>query len=204
MTRSPRSTGTTTSVARLKVVLDDVEPQVMRRLDVPLNVRLDRLHEALQATLGWSNSHLYELVFKGVGFGLPDEGWGDGPMDARKVRLIDIIEDTGTKSFKYLYDFSDGWEHSIKIEKIMPAIDGVSYPCLIEASGACPPEDSGGPRGFTEARQALADPNHERHQEVCEWWGIETYDPAAVNIPAIEASLEKLAKQWAPRRRTPK
>lgn len=61
MTRSPRSTGTTTSVARLKVVLDDVEPQVMRRLDVPLNVRLDRLHEALQATLGWSNSHLYEL-----------------------------------------------------------------------------------------------------------------------------------------------
>lgn len=85
----------------------------------------------------------------------------------------------------------------------MPAINGASYPCLIEASGACPPEDSGGPWGFMEARQALADPNHERHQEIRECRSIETYDPAAVDIPAIKASLEKLAKRWTPRRRTP-
>lgn len=125
-------------------------------------------------------------------------------MDARKVKLIDLVEDTGAKSFTYLYDFGDGWERSIKIEKIMPTIDGVSHPCLIDVSGACPPEDNGGPWGFMEARQALADPRHERHQEIREWWGIETYDPAAVDIPAIEASLEKLAKPWKPRRRTPK
>ncbi len=35
------------SIARLKIVLDDVEPAVMRRIEVPLALRLDRLHAVL-------------------------------------------------------------------------------------------------------------------------------------------------------------
>ena len=45
-------------MARLKVTLDEVKPVVQRRLDVPLAIRLDRLHLVLQAALGWENSHL--------------------------------------------------------------------------------------------------------------------------------------------------
>ena len=41
----------TTAIARLKVTLEDVEPEVMRRLDVPLKIRLDRLHLVLQAAM---------------------------------------------------------------------------------------------------------------------------------------------------------
>ncbi|MEQ9151776.1 MAG: plasmid pRiA4b ORF-3 family protein, partial [Thalassobaculaceae bacterium] len=37
------------SVVRIKVTLKDVEPVVMRRLEVPLKIRLDRLHLVLQA-----------------------------------------------------------------------------------------------------------------------------------------------------------
>ena len=48
------------SVVRLKVTLDDVEPIVMRRVVVPFTIRLSRLHEVLQAAMGWTNSHLYE------------------------------------------------------------------------------------------------------------------------------------------------
>jgi hypothetical protein len=51
--------------------------------------------------------------------GIPGAGWGDGPLDARKARLIDVIEDVGTKTLKYLYDFGDGWEHTIKIERLL-------------------------------------------------------------------------------------
>ena len=36
-------------IARLKVTLDEVEPPVLRRIEVPLTIRLDRLHSALQA-----------------------------------------------------------------------------------------------------------------------------------------------------------
>ena len=83
MTSSP-------SIARLKITLDDVEPAVVRRLEVPLDVRLDRLHLVLQAALGWTNSHLWEFRARDVGWGLPDPEWGggSGPLDARKATLL--------------------------------------------------------------------------------------------------------------------
>ncbi|MFL5337611.1 MAG: IS1096 element passenger TnpR family protein [Geminicoccaceae bacterium] len=48
------------SVACPKVTLDDVEPVVIRSVEVPLDLRLGRLHLVLQAALGWTNSHLWE------------------------------------------------------------------------------------------------------------------------------------------------
>ena len=37
-----------TDIARLKITLDDVKPQVLRRIEVPVGIKLDRLHAALQ------------------------------------------------------------------------------------------------------------------------------------------------------------
>jgi hypothetical protein len=48
--------------------------------------------------LGRTNSHLYEIRARNVGWGIPGAGWGDGPLDVRKARLIDVIEDVGTKT----------------------------------------------------------------------------------------------------------
>jgi hypothetical protein len=62
----------TTDIARLKITLDDVEPQVLRRIEVPLAIHLDRLHAVLQAALGWTNSHLWELRAGDTGWGIPD------------------------------------------------------------------------------------------------------------------------------------
>jgi hypothetical protein len=42
----------TAAVLRLKVRLNDVEPKVLRRIEVPADIRLDRLHLTLQAALG--------------------------------------------------------------------------------------------------------------------------------------------------------
>src|SRR5918998_470060 len=94
-------------IAHLKVTLDEVEPPVLRRIEVPLAIRLDRLHLALQAAIGWTNSHLYEIRARDVGWGVPDPDWGDGPLDARKARLADVVEEIGAKTLKYLYDFGD-------------------------------------------------------------------------------------------------
>jgi hypothetical protein len=41
--------GMTAAIVRLKVTLDDVEPKIMRRIEVPLDIKLDRLHLTLQA-----------------------------------------------------------------------------------------------------------------------------------------------------------
>ncbi len=122
----------------------------MRRLEIPVDLRLDRLHLILQAAMGWTNTHLYEFRIRDIGWGIPDPEWdfGSGPLDGRKSTLLKVVDGTGVKTFKYLYDFGDGWEHPIRIERIAPADPDVAYPILIDAVGRCPPEDVGGPPGM--------------------------------------------------------
>jgi hypothetical protein len=191
-----------TAVARLKVTLDHVEPAVIRRLAVPADLRLDRLHLVLQAALGWTNTHLWEFRARDIGWGIPDPEWdrGSGPLDARKASLLKIVEDTGAKMLTYLYDFGDGWEHTIRIERIEPANPALSYPLLIEAVGRCPPEDVGGPPGYEEFLAAMADPDHERHAETTEWHG-ETFEPHTVDPAEIDRALQKTARSWTRTRR---
>ena len=192
-----------TDIARLKVTLNHVEPAVVRRIEVPLRIRLDRLHVVLQAAVGWTDSHLWELRARDVGWGIPNPGWDDGPLDARKATLLAVIEDTGAKRLTYIYDFGDGWEHTIKLERIDAARPGELYPRLLDAAGRCPPEDIGGPPGYAEFLDAIADPRHERHAELREWYG-EDFHPNVVDVPAIEQRLANLAKHWSrskPKRR---
>jgi hypothetical protein len=187
-------------IARLKITLDDVKPQVLRRVEAPLAIRLDRLHLALQAAIGWTNTHLYEIRAGDVGWGEPDPDYGDGPLEARKAHLADVLEDVGAKTLRYLYDFGDGWEHTIKVEGIFEAEPGVQYPRLIEAVGRCPPEDVGGPWGYAEFLEAVGNPKHERHVEMTEWIG-DNFDPKAIDVEAHTQELAALAKQWT--RKTP-
>jgi hypothetical protein len=182
------------AIVRLKITLDEVKPAVTRRIEVPLDIKLSDLHLVLQAVMPWSNYHLYEFRAGKVGWGIPDADWDDGPLDARKTTLLKVLEDTGVKSVKYLYDFGDGWEHKIKIERIAKPEADVVYPRLIDASGRCPPEDVGGPWGYAEYLEAMADPDHERHAEMVEWRGPD-FDPSIVDVASIEKGLAKLVRR---------
>jgi len=186
------------TIARLKITLDDVKPAVLRRIEVPFDIRLDRLHLAIQAAMGWTNSHLYEIRAGDVGWSTPypESDWADDFLDARKAHLGDVLEDVGTKTLRYLYDFGDGWEHTIKIERLLDPVPGVVYPRLIEAAGRCPPEDVGGPWGYAEFLQAINDPKHERHAELSEWIG-DDFDPDDVDADRLADELATLAKQWS-------
>jgi pRiA4b ORF-3-like protein len=184
------------AIARLKITLDDMEPAVIRRVETSFDIRLDRLHLLIQAAMGWTNSHLYEIRVGDVGWGIPDPGWPDGPLDARKARLADVIEDVGTRTLRYIYDFGDGWEHTIKIDRLGDPAPGVACPRLIEASGRCPPEDVGGPWGYGELLEAIADPKHERHAEFKEWIA-DDFDPHVVDAKWLAGEVAALAKKWS-------
>jgi Plasmid pRiA4b ORF-3-like protein len=189
------------TVARLKITLDVVKPTVLRRIEVPFDIRLDRLHLTIQAALGWTNSHLYEIRAGDVGWSTlyPEADWPEDFLDARKARLDKVIEDVGTKRLRYIYDFGDGWEHTIKIEQLIDPEPGVLYPRLIAATGRCPPEDCGGPWGYAEFLDAIRDPAHERNVELKEWIGCD-FDPDNVDIEELAAHVAMLAKRCA---RTP-
>jgi hypothetical protein len=97
------------SIACLKIVLEDVEPAVLRRVEVPLSIRLDRLHLALQEAMGWSNSHLYEIRAGGLGWGFVDPDDYASRLDAGKALLSDALLHSAE-----LYTRSRGrfWGHS--------------------------------------------------------------------------------------------
>jgi hypothetical protein len=157
----------TATIARLKITLDDIKPAVLRRVEVPFDIRLDRLHLTIQAAMAWTNSHRDEIRAGDVGWSTPnpEQDWAGDFLSARKARLGDLIEDIGTKTLKYLYDFGDGWEHTITVERLLDSERDVLYPRLIEVGGRCPPEDVGGSWGYAEFLDAIKDPKHERRAE---------------------------------------
>lgn len=186
------------SIVCLKITLNHVKPAVTRRVEVPLDVKLSDLHLVIQAAMPWWNYHLYEFRAADIGWGVPDPdgSFGNDPLDARKATLRDVLEDTGVKSLTYLYDFGDGWEHKVEIEGIVEPEPGVASPRLLDARGRCPPEDVGGPWGYQEYLEAMADPKHERHSELVKWRGPD-FDPKVVDVAAIEKELAKLARRWS-------
>ena len=192
-----------TIIARLNVTLEYMEPAVKRRLEAPFDLRLDRLHQTLQAAFGWTDSHLWEISARDIRWGIPDPDWGDGPLNARKATLFDVIEDTGAKTLRYLYDFGDGWEHVIKVTTITDGDPETNYPVLLDGKGRCPPEDVDGPWGYGDFLEAIEDPNHENHEHWLEW-GPPDFDPNDAQLDQLKANVAKLAKRWKPRRKKAK
>lgn len=147
--------------ARVRVVLREVMPAVVRVIDVPATITLDDLHDVLQMAVGWTDSHLHQFRTDTATYGIPDEEWDDEELDERGVRLADL-----PARFVYAYDFGDGWEHDIEVIG-----SGGEVPGCVDGEGACPPEDCGGPHGYDTMLAALADARHGEHESMLEWVG---------------------------------
>lgn len=174
---------------QLRVELKGIEPLIWRRILVPENVALPKLHVILQWAMGWSNSHLHEYEIGRRRYGMRDDDWGDDdpPLDERRVRLKPLIE-SGVRRFTYLYDFGDHWEHTVKIEDLVSPKSGAAPVLCTAGENACPPEDVGGPPGYFEFLAALKDPANEQHSDMLRWIGG-AFDPAAFDIADINERL---------------
>ncbi|WP_280547750.1 plasmid pRiA4b ORF-3 family protein [Halomonas sp. 11-S5] len=140
---------------RLRIELLDTDPLVWRRVLVPEQINLHRLHEVIQAAMGWVDCHLFEFECNGRYYGEPDD-WSDRPIAlARNARLKIIAARLKDNTFHYLYDFGDDWIHRIVVEATGLA---ETNPCprLIDGAMACPPEDIGGISGFEALKEAAA------------------------------------------------
>jgi hypothetical protein len=98
---------------------------------------------------------------------------------------------TKNERFDYEYDFGDGWEHRILVEKILPLEPGRAYPVCIKGRRACPPEDVGGTWGYAAFLDAIGDPEHPEHDSYLEWIGGE-FDPEAFDLDEVNDALSEL------------
>jgi len=177
-------------IVQIKVKLLGVtKPPVWRRLQLRADTRLDQLHEIIHTALGWENYHMHVFSFGDEEFGIPDRELRFS--DERKVTLGDLIAGVGDR-LRYTYDLGDDWQHEIVVEDLLDADPETHYPTLVAAKGACPPEDCGGPWGYANLRDILADPSHDEHQQMLEWLDLNDaneFDPAAVATDAIDHQL---------------
>ena len=179
--KKPAPAGT---VFQFKITLLGVKPPIWRRIQV-VDCTLDELHENIQNSMGWTNSHLHR-------FQAGEESYADPMLMEEDMEEFDYQDSTTTmlsaivpkdgKRFvlHYEYDFGDSWEHEIVFEGHPEG--GGPYPLCLEGKRACPPEDCGGVSGYADFLLAIGNKKHAQHAEMLEWIGgsfdPEEFDPA--------------------------
>jgi hypothetical protein len=177
-------------IYQIKVTLLGTSPPIWRRLLVSADVTLAQFHNVLQTAMGWDDGHLHEFSVghRRIGRPQPEDRLMRMPSveNERTVRLSGILGRVGSKAL-YTYDFGDGWEHEIVLEKRLPVEPNIPYPVCTEGQLACPPEDCGGIPGYYNLVEALSDPNHKRHEEMLEWIG--EFDSQAFSVDNVNRRL---------------
>lgn len=185
------------SVYQLKVRLLECDPPIWRQVQVPPDITLGDLNFVLQACMGWTNSHLHQFTVDDIRYSdprfEPDES-GD-ERDEFGVTLERVAPAVGSQ-FLFLYDFGDGWEHSVVVEAIVPREPETTYPVCLAGARACPPDDCGGVWGYAEFLEAIRNPKHEEHEEMLEWVGGE-FDPEEFDIDELNGHLIDSAAMMA-------
>ena len=183
---------------QFKATLKDIKPEIWRRFIIPADFRLDQLHDVLQVLFGWVDYHLRCFTIAGVKYGIPDpdDDFKTVDKDDSKYQLHQLFKKVGQRS-TYEYDFGDGWEVSLVLEKVLEPDPEVKLPVLLDGKRAGPPEDVGGSGGYMNFLEAINDPKNDMHDELLQWIGGR-FDPEAFNIKAINRDLRGVKNKKEP------
>jgi hypothetical protein len=173
-------------VVRMKVVLVDMVPPIWRRLQVPADFTLRRLHTVLQQVVGWKNLHPHRFRVGTELYGMPSGGV-EPLHDSRWITLREVLSQ-GIRAFTYEYRFPDGWTHEIRIESSAEGNLATARPVCLGGERACPPESSGSPDGYVDALRAVyaGDP-----AQIPDWLR-RGFDPEHFDLDATNAALAAL------------
>jgi hypothetical protein len=105
---------------------------------------------------------------------------------ARDVDLNQYVNES--PEFRYMYDFGDGWEHEVILEKVVDDYE-YDYPQVLEGKGTCPPEDVGGPPGYDEFKSVIKDKEDPDHTHMKAWAKSQGYKK--FNLSKVNAYLKE-------------
>ena len=189
---------------------------VFRRVLVPEDINMMQMHFIIQIAMGWQFAHLFQFSDKRENPSLiaclpweeDDEYITGRPVEQFKAHELSLKEDFLVrgigKPFWYWYDFGDSWYHKITFQK--PTKKDLELftgaPVCIEAFGACPPEDVGGPWGYSDFLTAITNSKHPENREWREWAGIPLrgkFDPDYADIQTISNALRnyRFSREWS-------
>ncbi len=190
----------------LRIELRDLKPAIYREVLVDPGMTLRKLHNLVQAAMGWEDCHMYAFA-KPTGsqrfYNVPRDkvfeprnaaSWDEPANDDSKCTVGDILHKPKDKLI-YLYDFGDDWEHLITLKSVVET-DSV-LPHLMKAENGCPPEDCGGPPGFADWAIIWFDPKHPEYETAKAIFGSQA--PGTLDLEVLQKAVNKLQ----PKKRKP-
>jgi len=158
---------------------------------IPADTLLSDLHKIIQTSMGWTNSHLHQFIKDRTYYTVKvkdDDTWDEmDNVDYKRMKISDLLK-TEKQKIKYEYDFGDGWEHDVILEKILVRDEKIKYPICIAGKMSCPPEDCGGSWGYADMLEILKNPAHPEYKEFVDWLD-EDFDPEYFDKEEVNESL---------------
>ncbi len=148
-----------------------------------------KLADILLVAMGWSNAHLHAFTVGATRYGMHLDDYPEGEVDEKTITVLQALRNE--QPFLFEYDFGDSWEHDVVVEEVLRSSATLKHPVCLDGANACPPDDVGGTWGYGDFLVAIADPSHEEHGDVLEWFGG-PFDPTEFDLGEVNAELQRL------------
>ncbi len=190
-------------ILQLKIQIEGIVPKIWRRFLVKENISFHELHKVIQIVMGRGDYHLYSFYVNKEEIGLPDPNFRNDLLNAKKIKLKKML--LPKQKVGYMYDFGDGWEHTLIVEKILNDKDSALVPICLEGERACPPEDCGSYLGYHELMDLMKNKKHPDYTErIVEWLGedfnFEHFDVDETNKELLKiVKVDGRTRYWTPK-----
>ncbi len=124
----------------LRAVLRDVNPMVIRIVEISDQLRLSEFHDIFLTMLGWDGDLGYIIRIQGQEF-------NSFRRNTRSKALHDFQLHRQEK-FLYICDTLHLWQWDVRLLNIQEGVEGEYNAVCLSGRGAAPPENCGGPTGY--------------------------------------------------------
>lgn len=178
----------------LHVSITFSDPLIWRRMQVPGNYNLSQLHDVIQQSIGWSDSHVHQFLVGKISYeptiksNKPRES---KRFDEHKYKLHSL-EEGMQFMFSYIYDAGEGWEHVIQLEETVSPSRELNFPILMAGEGAGPPEEVGDVHEYNQLVSGFKNDDSEARQALMEMSGRPDFDPAVFDFELAKKRVSEI------------
>lgn len=170
------------------------DPLVWRRIQVPGTFTLSQLHQVIQRSMGWSDSHVHQFLVGKISYEPTQKS--NKPRESKRFDennyTLHALEDGMQFMFTYLYDAGEGWEHLITLEEVIPPTIELKHPILISGEMACPPETVGDVHIYNDLTLAMESADHKDRNSLAELSENSNFDPTYFDVETAKTRVNQL------------
>jgi hypothetical protein len=170
------------------------DPLIWRRVQVPGRYTLAQLHDLIQSSMGWSDSHVHQFLVGKISYeptmktNKPRES---KRFDEHKYQLH-TLEDGMQFMFSYIYDAGEGWEHVLHLEEVVAPERELNHPILLSGEQACPPEAVGDVHEYNQLVTAFDTPGSNEQHSLVELSENPDFDPTQFNFEQAKSRVSQI------------